>query len=471
MNLENNFHLGKYLYICNVHHKLLHIALFCFLDDIMKLKQIYFMSEEVNIMNKTFTIKLQTVMGKFASNKILSSISNGMIRLLPVTMVGSICAIFQNLAFTGYQNFIKQTGIANILAAGVAMTTNLISMYVLISLAYEYAGKLDTNKINAVIIVVMSFFLLTPIGNFKVKGSSISGLDLSYLGAKGMFVAMILSILITWIYFKLVQNKKLTIKMPSSVPPAVSNSFTALIPAIIIGAGVLVLRFLMSLTPFGDIHQLLYTIIQSPLEHLGGSIWTLLFLLFFSEVLWFFGIHGSMATSAIVYALYQPLELQNLAAYTHGQALPNIITLSFIDVFKGPRHFALALILLLFCVSKHMKSVGKVAVIPALFGISEPMKFGIPMILNPILFIPMTLTPVVNVGMAYVATFLNWIPRMTGIRCPWNFIIISGLIVGDWRTAVLQVLQLLVDLAMYYPFVKFLDNQMKQKELNGEMEA
>lgn len=143
-----------------------------------------------------------------------------MIRLLPVTMVGSICAIFQNLAFNGYQNYIKQTGIANILSAGVALSTNLISMYVLISLAYEYAGKLKGSKINSIIMAVMSFFMLTPISNFKVAKDSISGLDLSYLGAKGMFVAMIVSLLITYIYCKLEKNKKLTIKMPASVPPA-----------------------------------------------------------------------------------------------------------------------------------------------------------------------------------------------------------------------------------------------------------
>lgn len=89
-------------------------------------------------MNAKFTNKMQAIMGKFASNRVLSSISNGMIRLLPVTMVGSICAIFQNIAFKGYQNFIKQSGIADILTAGVTMTTNLIALYVLLSLSNDF---------------------------------------------------------------------------------------------------------------------------------------------------------------------------------------------------------------------------------------------------------------------------------------------------------------------------------------------
>ena len=412
---------------------------------------------------ESFTNKVQSSMGKFASNKLLSAISNGMIRLLPVTMVGSVCAILGNLGFPGYQDYVNKIGLGSIFSMGVQMTTNLISIYVLVSLAYEFSKKLNGSKINSILLSVMSFFLLTPINNFKIKGNDIVGLDLSYLGSKGMFVAMIVSLSVTWLYC-LLERKHITIKMPDSVPPAVSNSFTALVPAWIIAGIILVVNGILRATPFGDIHNLVYTIVQTPLEHLGGSIWALLFILFFSEFLWFFGIHGSMATSAIIYTLYQPLELQNLAAYTAGQALPNILTKTFIDVMKGPRHFALAILLLFLCRSHHMKSVGKVAIVPAFFGISEPMKFGIPMVLNPILFIPMTLSPVISVGLAYIATSLNLIPRMTGITFPWNIPVISGLVVGDWRTAILQVLQLLIAMALYYPFIKILDRQSLEQE-------
>src|SRR5699024_2913234 len=157
----------------------------------------------------------------------------------------------------------------------------------------------------------------------------------------------------------------------------------------IFGAGAIAIYGVFSKTSFGNIHDFIYILLQEPLQHLGGSIWALLFLMFFSEFLWFFGIHGSMATAAILNALYQPLEIQNLAAYSAGEELPNIITMSFINTLKGPRHFALALLLLLICRSHHLKSVGKVAIVPGFFGISEPMKFGIPMVLNPVLFIPM----------------------------------------------------------------------------------
>lgn len=414
---------------------------------------------------------MQRIMGKFAANNLLSAISNGMIRLLAVTMVGSICAILSNLGFPGYAEWLDATGIGTLLGVGVLMTTNLISMYVLIALAHEYSVKLGGSSINAIMLSVMSFFILTPVAQFNVKSATITGMDLTYLGSKGMFVAMLVSLTVTWGYCAL-ERRHITLKMPASVPPAVANSFTALVPAWIIGGVVLTISALIKLTGFDNIHDLIYTLIQTPLESLGGSIWALLFLLFFSELLWFFGIHGSMATSAILFTLYQPLEVQNLAAFTAGDALPNIITKTFIDILKGPRHLALALLLLFVCRSVHMKSVGKIAIIPGIFNISEPMKFGIPMVLNPMLFIPMTMAPVLCTGMAYVATVLEWIPRTSGVTVPQSTPMIgSGLLIGDWRTAILQVAQLLAVMALYYPFIRMLDRDNLKEEALMKEEA
>lgn len=411
---------------------------------------------KVNV--NSFSEKFQVAMGKFSTNIIVMTIANGMIKLLPITMVGSICAILSNLGIPGYQDFIDGAGITPIIKLGTTMTTNLISVYVLASLSIEMAKMLKSDIISAVLISFMSFFIVTPLGSFDIKDGKVSAFDISYLGSKGMFVAMIVALLCTYSYYFLTK-KKITIKLPDNVPPTVATSFAALLPAMIIGAVTILIAGFISFTSFGNVHDFIYQLLQTPLQKLGSSIWALLFLMFFSEVLWFFGIHGSLATSAILYALYQPLELQNLAAFSAGQHLPNIITMSFINTLKGPRHFALALLLLLLCRSKHLKSVGKIAIVPGFFGISEPMKFGIPMVLNPVLFIPMTLAPVISIAMAYFATLLNMIPRANGVTFPWNIPFFSGLVVGDWRTGVLQILQVIVVMALYYPFIKYLDKQ------------
>lgn len=411
-----------------------------------------------------FIDQLQNFMGKFSNNIFVLAIANGMIRILPITMVGSICAILSNLGIPSYQSFIDGIGLTPILKIGTTMTTNLISMYVLVALSYEMAKNLKNNTIISILLSIMSFFILTPLGNFEIEESKISAFDITYLGSKGMFVSMIVGLLIPYLYYYFVK-KNIKITLPDSVPPSVANSFTALIPAILIGFISLAVSGYLTTTNYKNIHDLIYTILQAPLQNLGGSIWTLLFLMFLSEFLWFFGIHGSLATSAILYTLYQAPEIQNLAAYSSGENLPNIITMTFINTLKGPRHFALALLLILVCKSSHLKSVGKIAIVPGFFGISEPMKFGIPMVLNPILFIPMCFAPVISIGMAYLATILNLIPRANGVTFPWNIPFFSGLVIGDWRTGILQILQIIVVMFLYYPFIKFLDKQNMQGDL------
>lgn len=244
----------------------------------------------------TLGTKFQVIMGKFSTNQFLSAIANGMIRILPITMVGSLCAILANLGFPGYKEFVERIGVSDVLTLGVTMTTNLISVYVLVALAYELAKNLKESSISAIVISVMSFFILTPLNSFKVAKNTVSALDISYLGSKGMFVAMVVALFTTWLY-SFLTKKHITITLPASVPPSVANSFSALIPAIIIGGLDLVIAGIMRATSFGNVHDLVYTLLQTPLQHIGGSIWALLFLMFFSEVLWFFGIHGSLATS------------------------------------------------------------------------------------------------------------------------------------------------------------------------------
>lgn len=411
----------------------------------------------------TLLESLQIGMGKFSANPFIQAISNGMIKILPITMVGSLCAILSNLGIPGYQSFIESNNLVSIIKTGSTMTTGIISIYVLAAIAHEMAKSLKSDAIASILIAIMVFFILTPLGKFEINESSISAFDIKYLGSKGMFVAMIVALTVTW-FFDFLTRKNITIKLPDNVPPSVANSFSSLIPAMIIGMIAVIISGILTVTSFNNVHDFIYIILQEPLQHMGSSIWALMFLLFFSEILWFFGIHGSLATSAILYTLYQPLEMANLAAFSAGEELPNILTMTFINTLKGPRHFALAFLLLWLCRSKHLKSVGKIAIVPGFFGISEPMKFGIPMVLNPVLFIPMSLAPVISIAIAYVSTLLGLIPRVNGVTFPWNIPFFSGLVVGDWRTGVLQLVQVVVVMAIYYPFIKYIDKKNLESE-------
>ena len=130
-------------------------------------------------------------------------------------------------------------------------------------------------------------------------------------------------------------------------------------------------------------------------------------------------LHGSNATSAITNTLYLPLSIANAQALTAGTSMPYILNSYFLIMWKCPtRHFILAALLLWACKSKQLKAIGKVSVIPGFFGISEPMKYGIPMVFNPILLIPMVVTPMISLVIAYGATVIGFLPRI-GLNIPW----------------------------------------------------
>ncbi|WP_170924807.1 PTS transporter subunit EIIC [Candidatus Enterococcus clewellii] len=424
-------------------------------------------SEEEKRMDKSnagkFSDKLQSGVVRFSNNLVIKTIANGMLRILPITIIGSIAVILLNLEIPAWKNFLENSGLSSIIGLGSALTTDIITIYVILALATEMANNLKKGQLESIMFSMMSFFMLTPIAVFEVGDSTTRAFELSLLGSKGMFVGMLVALTVPYLYAKLI-DLNLTIKLPESVPPMISRTFSSLIPGLIIAVVTITISGLFQATAFGNIHNCIYTLLQTPLQGLGASIFTMLFIVFFGEILWFFGIHGSGALGAITSTLYLPPSIENINAYADGIEMPNILTESFLNVYKGPRHLALALLLVIVCRSIQLKSVGKISVVPGLFGISEPMKFGIPMVLNPLIFVPMTLAPVFSIGIAYVATIIGFLPKV-GVTLPWAMPpIVSGILAGGWQGAFIQIIQFIAIIALYLPFLKALDKQKVTEE-------
>lgn len=407
--------------------------------------------------------KIQTGMGKFQRNKYVSAIAGGMMSILPILMVGSFSAIFFSLNIGPYQHFITQTGLKNIFNIITAVTTDVLSLYVVVALSNSLASELKTDKFMAVISSLMAFLLVTPM--MEKKGSFI-GLDMKYIGSQGMIVAMIVGLTATRLFSYFAHNKHLTIKLPDSVPEFVSRTFASMLPIFLIAGIYAIINYLFSLTPYHNIDDMIMTLIQVPLQGLGSSLPAALVLVFFAEFCWFFGIHGTMATTAVLYTLFYSFDVANLQAFKAGSTLPYIVTMTFITNQKGPRALAYA-ILCLRCKSEQLKSLGKVGFIPAFFGISEPFKFGIPMVLNPLAFIPLTMGGTISVAATYFATYIGLIPRPNGIPIqtagtPEFF---RAFLLGGWKMVIWHVVQLLILLAVWYPFMKMIDKQKCSEEL------
>ena len=405
---------------------------------------------------------VQKWMGKFQRNRYVSAIAGGMMSILPILMVGSFADVLFSLNIDSYQDFLTQTEIGELFNIISTVTMDLLSVYVVLALSNSLAAELKVDKFMAMISSVMALFLLTPL---IIENGDFIGLNLEYTGSGGMIVAMLVSLSATRLFSIFYNNKHLTIKLPDSVPEFVSRTFISMLPIFLIAGIYAIINLLFTFTPYDNIHDTIIELIQIPLQGLGSSLPAALILVFFAEFLWFFGIHGTMATNAILFSIFYPFDVANLEAFSAGTALPFIVTMTFITNQKGPRALAYA-ILCIRCKSQQLKSLGKVGFIPAYFGISEPFKFGMTMVLNPIVFIPLTMGGTISVAATYFATYIGLIPAPNGIPVqtagtPEFF---RAFLLGGWRMVIWHVVQLVILLAVWYPFIKMMDKQKLAEE-------
>lgn len=416
------------------------------------------------------TEKFQARLGKFANalqgNNYMKSLTQGMMATLPLTMVSSVATLIGVIDIGPVKEVLTNTGILAVCSLINTMSNQIISVYIAFLIAYKFATNMKKDALQAGLMGLLAFFLLTPIA----EGGAIS---ISQLGSAGMFTAMFSSLLGARIYIWAIDHK-LVIKMPDAVPPVVATSFVAIIPGILVATVFGTLSVIMAATPYGTITNMLTTFIQMPLMNLGSNIISCMIIAAFIELLWFFGMHGSMVMYPVIMVLFQTQQLANLEAYQAGVALPYLFTASFLLFNRGPRSMAVSLLCMFRCKSERLKAVGKVGFIPALFGISEPIKFGIPQVMNFRMLIPLMVTPAVSVFSAWFLMVIGFLPYSNGISVPLGFpIIISAYFTNGWQGIVAQIVQLILCALIYIPFMKWEDrvaceeedNQRKENEL------
>ncbi|MPN06460.1 Lichenan permease IIC component [bioreactor metagenome] len=226
----------------------------------------------------------------------------------------------------------------------------------------------------------------------------------------------------------------------------------------------------MKFTSYGDLNTMIFTIIQSNLmRFMGNNLFSWLFFNLMTNLLWFFGLHGGNIIGSITNPVYTPLSLENLAAYQAGQTLPYIFTgTSFTKTFTSGgvgSMFGLAILMVLFSKSKQFKILGKLSLPTTLFFINEPLLFGIPVVLNPLFFIPlMLITPILGT-LTYFVMKLGIIPAAAGLQLPWTTpAVLHGFMQGGWRLGLWEALMVLSAMAMWYPFFKLADKKALEEE-------
>ncbi|MGX7350343.1 PTS sugar transporter [Enterococcus canis] len=397
---------------------------------------------------------------KIQNNNYMRAISNAMMGLMPVMMISSIASLINAIDVGGSQQIMEQIGIKALLTQVNAMTIDVISVYVAFLVGYKLAEILKADMLNAGLMSLVSFLILSPVSLLEET----KVLKMETLGSGGMFVAMFGGLIGARLYIWCVK-KNLVIRMPESVPPIVSKSFAAIVPAVIVSSTMGAVYVAMTLTPYGTLTNMIYTWVQAPLTSLGANVITCMVIVAFIEFLWFFGIHGVLAVYPVLMLVFYEPGLANLAAYSAGEALPHLFTIGFILNNRGARSFAVALLAIFSCKSQQLKAVGKVGLIPSMFGISEPIKFGVPQVMNMRMIVPLMLTPAVSVLSAYLLTIVGFLPYHNGVSIPTGFpVIFGGFLINGWQGIVAQFIQFVLCVAIYIPFMRSQDKAALAEE-------
>lgn len=421
-------------------------------------------------MNKKITNyfeKIVPMINKLSSNIYLKAISSGMMMAFPATMIGALAALLKGLPFPKYQEFLVSSGVGNYLQLPVNFTTNFLAVIFVFCIAFSLAESLKEKGVIPGILALVSFFILTPFQSVQEGWNVKVLIPMDWLGATGVFSAILVALITSRIYVFLVK-KGLIIRMPESVPQFIKDSFASLVPGLIIIPMFIILSSLFAKTQFGNMHQLIYSLLQIPLQNIGGNIGALIVIALVSQLLWAFGIHGTMIAFSVVMPIWMSLDAIQLSAFSAGKTLPNIVGFSFfvIYTFSGT---ALGLnLLMLKAKSQKMRVLGRLSIVPSIFGITEPIIFGLPLVLNPVFAVPFILGTTVSLILAYMATIAHLIPAPAGVNPFGMPIFFQGLMQGSWKIAIFQVALIFVWILIWYPFFKIEDNKAYKEEMIGE---
>ncbi|MEN2110951.1 PTS sugar transporter subunit IIC [Streptococcus pneumoniae] len=419
-------------------------------------------------MEKLLQEKLLPVAARLGNNKALVSIRDGITLTIPLLLIGSLLMVIASFPIPGWEKYLGDIGVADYLWKGVDSSFGLLGLVASFGIAYFMARQYKVDGIPAGIVSLSSFITVTPF----ITGEAGAGMPTAFMASKGLFVAMILGLINGYIYQWFI-NHNIQIKMPDGVPPAVSKSFSAIIPGAVTIVGWLIVYATLDKLSLPNFHEIAQVALGGPLGLLGNNVIGLLILIFLNSSFWFVGLHGGNVVNAVL----KPLWLANLdankVAYQTGETLPNIFTSVFMDnfVFIGGGGATIGLVLALGYLahkkkaSKQLKTLAPITVIPGLFNINEPAMFGVPIVLNILLLVPFILAPMFNLLVAWGAMASGLVP-LTYTDPGWTMPpVISGLLAtGSISGSLLQIVLIVLDVLLYLPFVIAIEKRFKLLE-------
>ncbi|HGF7799459.1 TPA: PTS sugar transporter subunit IIC [Enterococcus faecium] len=417
--------------------------------------------------------KFGIVATKLGNQIHLRTLRDAFATFMPFMMLAGFVTLINSVILepTGFMGEIVDTStLTTLQQIGTSIANGTLSITTLLVVAavsyHMCASRNYTNHIAAVLVAISTFVVLTPMQMMFTpenadKAVEVTGvIPISYTGASGMFVGIFVGLAATELFIKLSNNKKLQIQLSGNIPPAVLKSFNVLIPIIITITSFALLSFIIIQLFNMDINKLITTIVTEPLSKITTGLPGFLLITSIANLFFGFGIHQAVISGSLLDPFLIQNMQENMAAYANKEQIPHIINMAFKDTFAvmGGSGNTIALLIAIFIFSrrKDYKDFAKLSVTPAIFNISEPIIFGLPIVFNISLIIPFVLAPIFSLTVAYFATAVGLINHVV-VQIPWTTPpVISGFLAtaGDWRAAVLQILIIAAIVFIYLPFLR-----------------
>lgn len=413
-----------------------------------------------NIMDKT----IAPVASKVADSKMLDALMGGMMCTLPMTLGVSVIAILINFPIPGFSDWVVSSGLMATGNSILTVTMNMMGIYISFFVGLRWGKVCGLSGYTGGIVSGAVFLAFMPQQSFEDIPMA-SFINTSYMGSNGIFVAILLGLIVPKVTAILMS--KLEIKLPDMVPPMVADSLSPMFAAIVLFTAVWFAKWGLSFTPWGNLFDMINTLIGTPVTMVGASPLAYIIVCSLQSIFWFFGVHPNVMLN-----FYAPVIMACSAANTEaiiaGEALPyGAWAVVALGTAIGGQANALGIsISLLFTKSERFKAIRGIALVPSLFNISEPLMFGLPVVLNPTYFIPFVLNiPVCAIVVqALYALGLGAAFNPT-IQLPWVLPQpVIAFMQGGIGCLVISVAVLAVSVLMYTPFTLMADRQALREE-------
>lgn len=409
---------------------------------------------------------------KLGNQRHLQAISNGMMMALALIVVGSIFLIIANppinldLVDMNTSNIFmkgliswKQWAVANYntITIPYTMTMGLIGLVTAFGVGYCLAESYKMKAaINGIISMCVFLMIAAPVNEGQ--------LSMAYLGADGLFVALIVGLLSVEIC-RVVGNR-VVFTFPDSVPSAVTNFVNSLLP---LAANIIMIygiNLIFIATTGKALPELIMSVLTPAISSVD-NVWAYMGIFVFSNILWLFGINGSSIIFPIVFTLGITNTGLNAELVNAGQSAEHIMNLQMYRyaVLGGGGNTLGLVLLMCFSQVKHLRSIGKLSVVPGICGINEPVIFGGPIVLNPILAIPFVLMPCISIGLGYWVQSIGLVNLGYIVDPSFTPFLAQGFLSAlDMRNVIFMCVLIAISMTVYYPFFKVYEKSLMEKE-------